>query len=105
METPNLNYIIELSGGDLEFQAKIVDVLKKEFPEELNLYKETAKTKDFKKTAGIVHKIKHKISILGLEKGYEQANQYEKELISNKDCSGTKFEDILNQISVYLSKI
>ena len=45
METPNLNYIKELSGGDNAFEESILEVLKKEFPEELKLFKEILRCK------------------------------------------------------------
>ena len=37
MKSPNLNYIRELSGGDQNFEKKIIDIIKKEFPEEMKV--------------------------------------------------------------------
>lgn len=80
MEKPNLNYIKELSDGDLTFEKKLIDVLRKELPEEYQVFLESFEEKNFKKTADSVHKLKHKISILGLVKGYETASKFEQDL-------------------------
>lgn len=80
MEQPNLNYIKELSEGDVIFETKLISILKKELPEEFEEYSQNFEEKNFKKTADSVHKLKHKISILGLVKGYEIASKFEQDL-------------------------
>ena len=35
MEKPNLSYIESMSGGDKAFEQKLIDIIKKEFPEEI----------------------------------------------------------------------
>lgn len=80
MEQPNLNYIKELSDGDIEFEKRLIAVLKKELPEEFEEFLKNFKEKNFAKTAENVHKLKHKISILGLTKGYEEAGNFENDL-------------------------
>ena len=105
MEKPNLQYIEELSDGDDVFQKKLLSVIKKEFPEEVLAYKKSIEKKEFLKTAENVHKIKHKISILGLEKGYEMATEFERELKKEMKTQQVYFEEILSQISQYLNTI
>lgn len=102
METPNLNYIKELSGGDVAFEESILNVLKKEFPEELKLFEENFKNKNYEETANNVHKIKHKVSILGLKKGLEVASAFENDLRNQKIELYPDFIKILNKIHVYL---
>ena len=80
MEQPNLKYIKELSEGDSAFETKLISVLKKELPEEFEEFSKNFEEKNFIKTAGNVHKLKHKISILGLTKGYEEAAKFENDL-------------------------
>ena len=80
MEQPNLKYIKELSEGDSAFETKLISVLKKELPEEFTEFSQNFEEKNFIKTAGNVHKLKHKISILGLTKGYEEAAKFEDDL-------------------------
>jgi len=38
LESPNLNYIEALSGGDSSFKAKLIEVIKNEFPLESKQY-------------------------------------------------------------------
>ncbi|MFY0631910.1 MAG: Hpt domain-containing protein [Flavobacteriaceae bacterium] len=87
MEQPNLNYIKELSEGDASFEEKLIRVLKRELPEEYAQFLKSFEEKKFKKTAEDVHKLKHKISILGLVKGYELAATFEKNLKERGDTS------------------
>ncbi|AUC20994.1 hypothetical protein BTO15_02170 [Polaribacter sejongensis] len=102
MEEPNLNYIKDLSGGDKEFEESILIVLKNEFPEECLLFNKYYNNKEYSEAADKVHKIKHKISILGLKKGTELASKFEKDLKNNDTKLYTDFINVLNKIHVYL---
>ena len=85
MEQPNLNYIQEISDGDKDFEAKLIAILKKELPSEFEEFQKNFEEKNFIKTAENVHKLKHKISILGFTKGYEEAVIFENDLKDHQD--------------------
>lgn len=105
METPNLSYINDVASGDEEIKKTLINVIKSEFPEEKKEYYESLEKKDHKKIEENVHKLKHKISILGLEKSYELANKFEHNL-REKDLNGVEdFEKILIAITTYLKTI
>lgn len=104
-DQPNLNYINSLSEGDKSFEMKILDIIKKEFKEEKNTYYNNMKNDNFKLCAENVHKIKHKISILGLEKSYEIAERYENNLREENYELQNRFSDILNKVTNYLNKL
>ena len=38
MEKPNLDYINQLSGDNLEFKNRLITILKKELPDEIEVY-------------------------------------------------------------------
>ncbi|CAL2081813.1 Hpt domain-containing protein [Tenacibaculum sp. 190524A05c] len=103
-EQPNINYIRQLSGGDVEFEEKMLSILQQELPEEIKIYLNTLEINNLHQTAEIVHKIKHKISILGLEKSYEYTIQYEKELLDGNRGGHEDFLRILNKMSEFLTK-
>ena len=105
MEQPNLNYIHKLSGGDTSFEAQLITVLKKEFPVEKEQFQKSIEANEFSETAEIVHKLKHKFSILGLEKGYQLAVEYENELNNNNKSLTLEFSKVLNKISSYLNQL
>jgi len=105
METPNLSYINQLSGGDTEFENKILKIIKAEFPVEKEEYHNNVKKQNLEKVAENVHKLKHKISILGLEKSYGIAESYEEELRKNDTSRQNEFDNILKTITDYLNKI
>ncbi|WAC01342.1 Hpt domain-containing protein [Lacinutrix neustonica] len=105
MEQPNQTYINSLSGGDKVFKQKLIDVIKKEFPEEKQVYFDNYNAKNFKLAADNVHKLKHKISILGLEESYEVAVAYEENLLERNSNLKEDFEAILNNITKYLETL
>ncbi|GIQ61260.1 MULTISPECIES: histidine kinase [Flavobacterium] len=83
MEEPNLNYIDQLCAEDDEFKQKIITIIKKELPLEITAYYKSIESKNYKLASEVIHKLKHKISILGLEKSYDLAQEYENHLLKN----------------------
>lgn len=102
MEVPNLLYIKELSGGDASFEESIITILKKEFPEEVLVFSKNFKSKNYIEAANNVHKLKHKISILGLDNGLELASRFEAALKKEETNLYEEFVNTLNKIHVYL---
>lgn len=105
LETPNLTYIHSLSGGDKDFELKIISVIKKEFPLEKDIYSNNLKSKNYQEVAEIVHKLKHKISILGLEKSYELAVRYEDNLKEGDFSLKDDFQMILQTMTNFLNSL
>ena len=105
MEKPNLNYVEELARGDESIRKTLISVIQDEFPQEKEDYYKSLENKDYKKIEDNVHRIKHKISILGLEKSYRVANLYEKDLINDNLQFEKDFDVILEIITNYLNNI
>lgn len=98
MEQPNLDYINELAGDDQAFKAKLIATIKEELPQEIAAYQESFNSANYAAAAGHVHKLKHKISILGLEKSYYLAADFEEELKNNQTGLATDFEQIIKSM-------
>jgi hypothetical protein len=105
METPNLNYVNELSGDNEQFKTKILSILKKELPVEVENYEKYMQELDFFNAAQSVHKLKHKISILGLEKSYYIAVDYEHNLNNDSVALKNDFETILKAMQEFVIKL
>ena len=105
MEKPNLSYIHDMSGGDETFEQKIIGIIKNEFPQEKQVYYNNYNSKNFKLAAENVHKLKHKISILGLDKSYDIAVAFENNLLNGNNNLNQDFEAILNVITAYLEEL
>ena len=105
MEQPNLEYINQLARGDESIKNELITVVKTEFPEEQKEYFDSLEKKEFRKIEENVHKLKHKISILGLEKSYEIANEFEHNLRELSLEKQQDFENILKAISDYIETI
>lgn len=105
IEKPNLNYVNNLSGDDNNVKKLLIDVIKTEFPEEKKEYYESYENKEYKKIEENVHRLKHKISILGLVKSYEIANEYEHNLRVKSIDKSDDFDIILLVITEYLKTL
>ncbi len=105
MSQPNLSYIKNLSGGDTAFEAKLIGIIKTEFPVEKAVYQKNIESKNFKLAAENVHKLKHKISILGLEKSYKIAADYEDSLREHSFNGKEDFDNILETITNFLKTL
>lgn len=105
MEQPNLEYINQLAGDNQEFKSKIIAILKKELPEEIELYKNYISNTNYVLAAGSVHKLKHKISIFGLEKSYYIAEEFEENLKENSTHLQSDFESILKRMQDFLDTL
>ena len=105
MELPNTNYIDQISGDDLDFRAKIIAILKEELPQEIDLVKSQLLHSAFSEAAQSVHKLKHKISILGLEKSYYIAEDFERNLKNNSTVMQPDFEAILEVMQQFVLKL
>jgi HPt (histidine-containing phosphotransfer) domain-containing protein len=105
MEKPNLEYVEQLAGGDKSLRKRLIDIIKNEFPEEKEAYYKSLKNKDYKKTEENVHRLKHKIIILGLEENYKIANKFEHDLREFNLDRVEDFDKILIAISYYLKTI
>lgn len=105
MESPNLKYILSMSAGDITFEKKLINIIKLEFKKEKRIYFYNINKKNYKLTAENVHKLKHKISILGLEKSYKIAVAYENDLLEGNTDLQTEFNAILTTITNYLQKL
>ncbi|MEE9364190.1 MAG: Hpt domain-containing protein [Cellulophaga sp.] len=101
-EQPNLNYIKELSGGDKAFEEKFMSIVKTEFPIEKEEYLSYLEKKDYKTTSEIVHKMKHKFSILGMQQGYKLAVEYEENLKKDSVTLQDNFLIVLQTIERYI---
>ncbi|MDC6352110.1 Hpt domain-containing protein [Zeaxanthinibacter sp. PT1] len=105
MEQPNLNYINELSGSDDLFKLKFINILKQEFPAEKNEFLDNLRN-DLPRAASLnVNKLKYKMSVLGLEQGFERASVFEEELRDGCTRMTTEFIAILNTMDRYINSI
>jgi HPt (histidine-containing phosphotransfer) domain-containing protein len=105
MEKPNINYINQLSGDSTEFKTKMIGILKKELPIEIACYREEMNIDNFSLAAQSVHKLKHKISVLGLEKSYYLAEEYEDNLKNETVELHIEFENILKVIQEFVNRL
>ena len=102
-EMPNFNYIDQLADGDEAFKSKLLLVIKNEFPLELQQYHEAVSSSDLSRIASVVHKLKNKISMLGLESRYLIAQEYEESLKQNRTSKKENFKEILALMTNFIN--
>ncbi|PZW37952.1 Hpt domain-containing protein [Mesonia algae] len=104
-ESPTLTYINQLAGENLYFKSKLINVLKKELPEEIKQYRKHLNEGKYQLAADDVHKLKHKISILGLELSYQLTTDYEEELRNNNSFNNGNFEKVLVTMTKFINEL
>ena len=104
-ETPNLDYIKEIAGGNEEFEKKFLSIIQLEFPKEKEDYQTLLEKGELEESAKVVHKIKHKLGILGLSQGYKMAIQYEEDLEISNTALKKEFDDVLASVESFILKI
>jgi hypothetical protein len=102
-EHPNLLYIKKFSDGDLLFEKEVISVLKKELVEKTNQYHYHVRKKEFIQASNFVFKLRQKISILGLERSYLVAKEFEIALKSSDLSLQNDFEDILQLMMLFVN--
>lgn len=104
-EKPNLDYIKEISDGNEDFEKKFLAIIQTEFPKEKNDYIENLESDNLEESAKVVHKIKHKLGILGLTGGYKLAVKYEEDLKYGNTKLKDEFQEILQSVEEFILKI
>lgn len=104
-EVPNLDYIKEIAGGNDEFEKKFLNIIQTEFPEEKRDYLQFLEIGQLEESANVVHKIKHKLGILGLTNAYEMAIKYEEDLNSGNTNLKADFAQVLKSVEEFIEKI
>ncbi|MGM8363668.1 Hpt domain-containing protein [Flavobacterium sp. ARAG 55.4] len=105
MEEANMSYINELSGDNVEFKNQIISILKAELPDEIQQYNNHKEQANFVQMHQMVHKLKHKITILGLEKSYYLAEEYESNLKNKTTELQSEFEDVLKVMQEFVIQL
>jgi HPt (histidine-containing phosphotransfer) domain-containing protein len=104
-EVPNLNYINQLAKHDAVLKNRLIMVLINEFPTEVQNYETQALQSDLLKMSECVHKLKHKIGILGLENAYHMAATFEEQLKNGTAELQVNFENVLKNIGSFLKEL
>tara|TARA_Y100001972_G_scaffold128758_1_gene191544 strand:- start:1058 stop:1378 length:321 start_codon:yes stop_codon:yes gene_type:complete len=101
---PNFSTIRKMSQGDREFEKKILSVASQELKEEVKDFNIAIAQVDYHQAAQLVHKIKHKISLLGMEKSYEIAQAFEEQLNNGSESLLSDFRVILEKMITFLQE-
>ena len=105
MEQPNLKYLKKLSSGNKLLEERFLIIIKNEFPTDVVEFYKKMEAKNFVSASKKVHKIKHKVAFLGLEKGYEITVQFENNLKNNSTELLLEFEAILESINQFIKTL
>ncbi|MFH6602474.1 Hpt domain-containing protein [Maribacter algicola] len=104
-ESPNLAYVVELAGtSDFDFEQKFVASLKHEFSMNLGKYLFHINRGEPRAAAEMVHKLKHKIRVLGMPKASDFAEQHEEKLHIGDTELDEDFKKILKTIDIFLKE-
>lgn len=105
MEQPNLDYFNKIADGEQAIIDKFISILKSEFPQQLINYNQNISIPNYEEASEAVHKLKHKIGILGLENSYQIAGRFEQNLRNHNLENQREFEVILKNITNFIQKL
>ena len=105
MEQPNIEYFEKLSNNNVSFKQKLIDIVKYEFPLELSDYESLIKNDKLKEASEIVHKLKHKIGVLGMTNSYVLAETFEHSLRDGGTENQAEFESVLRTVKVFIDQL
>lgn len=100
-----MQYLEDLAGEDAAFKQQFIAIIKAELPVEIQQYHANLNKNDLKAASEDVHKIKHKVNILGLTESYELASTHEEELRQGNSTSTYDFSGILELMQEYIKTI
>ena len=104
-EQPSTTYIDDVAGSDADFRASFINIVKMEFPEEYQYYLKMYEEGNLTETASIVHKLKHKLNIVGLQEGYKLAVTYEEELKAGSAALHSTFLPVLDKAKEFITTL
>lgn len=102
MEQPNLSYLDELAGDDEEFRQQFIQILKTEYPVEQGSYLKLYDGEELVEAGLMVHKLKHKINVVGMHEAYTLATEHEEKLKNGDKALHSDFFRILETIDSFL---
>lgn len=102
-DQPNMSYVHQLSGGDRDLEKQLFEVVRKELPQEVAAFNREIQTKNFEKAAMDVHKIKHKVMLLGVAEYYYFAEAYEEELRVGINRHEDEFRRLINILQMFVA--
>lgn len=100
-----MNYLANLADGDEAFQKTFTGILKSEFTADVAAYECAISGHDYESARQAVHKLKHKIGLLGMVKSYSQAQGFEDQLRAGNDQLKDWFGALLIQLQGYLNTL
>lgn len=101
-DTLNIDYLEAIANGDVEFLHSLIAIIKAEFPEERKQFEAHFEAQSYALAAESVHKIKHKINMFGLQKGYQVAQQFESDLKHDETNLYQSFEAVLDTLENFI---
>lgn len=105
MEQPNLDYINNLAGNDEAFRQKLISTIKRELPLEITEFNDKIDSLNFLRASENVHKLKHKISVFGMEKSYYLAETFEEHLKNKNTDLHEDFQKVLKSMQDFADSL
>jgi len=104
-EKPSLITIKKIASGDNEFEKKLLSIIRRELPQEIEQLNQNFAACNYIKAAENVHKLNHKINIFGLEEGSKKAVKFENELRAGNCEMKSEFEAILEEMTQFINTL
>ncbi len=106
MKFPNSIFLEEQAQNNTVIVTRILEVMKEEFITEMEVYLSYMSNENYTEASKVVHKLKHKASLLNLDKEKAiELGKYEMDLLSKDLTLKDEFDEILDKISRYFKNL
>ena len=89
--TPDLTYLQELSGGDIEFELEMLQTYEEEVPEHIERIREYLDRASWISLSEEFHSLKSKLSIMGFRNLYKKADILEEQCKNPDELNEVKY--------------
>jgi HPt (histidine-containing phosphotransfer) domain-containing protein len=103
----NLDYLKDVSGGDVGFMKEMMTIFQTEMPKSLALIKQRFDTQDFQGLKDIIHKYKASLLTLGMADTVEKVKKIEEECLGSRNVEAIKsnLDSVLSESEITLGEI
>lgn len=104
-EKPSLETIKKITLEDIEFEKRLLVIIKRELPQEIEKLNANLDALNYIEAAQNVHKLNHKINIFGLVEGSRTADKFQNELRAGNSEKKKEFNAILEEMTLFLNSL
>ena len=104
-KSPNINYYIELVGGEESMIAELIELLKSGFKNDFDQYLQSVREDDLDAMHKALHKLKFKVNTLSMLIQAVKVTEFEAALKQGRRIPTDKCTKVLKKVGEYINSL